>query len=203
MRVRRPSDSIASRSARLGRTRMHVDLGRAHLLYRGVAASRAPQERRSRTVAYGIRHAGGDRCRGICRTCTARIESHGRNGTQAHCHRRAGEPDAPRSPDAQLASDGLSNPEIGVRLFLSAHTVQYHLRKVFAKLGITSRSQLDRVLPVFRPSTSRLVAQAPGRRATFRRLRGHDKKGPPWRGTWGEICVDTPCLNVPNARRRL
>jgi DNA-binding NarL/FixJ family response regulator len=48
---------------------------------------------------------------------------------------------------AKLARDGLSNPEIGTRLSISARTVQYHLSNVFTKLGITSRSQLDRVVP--------------------------------------------------------
>jgi DNA-binding CsgD family transcriptional regulator len=48
---------------------------------------------------------------------------------------------------ARLARDGLSNPEIGARLFISPRTAQYHLGSVFAKLGISSRSQLDRVLP--------------------------------------------------------
>jgi DNA-binding CsgD family transcriptional regulator len=64
--------------------------------------------------------------------------------------RRPGSPGSAAAGGAQvarLARDGLSNPEIGARLFISPRTAKYHLSNVFTKLGISSRGQLHRVLP--------------------------------------------------------
>ena len=64
---------------------------------------------------------------------------------------------------ASLARDGLSNPAIGARMFVSPRTVEYHLHKVFAKLGITSRAELHLVLPAAAVPSPR--GSEPGARA--------------------------------------
>jgi DNA-binding CsgD family transcriptional regulator len=87
-----------------------------------------------------------------------------------------GELTAQEAQVARLAREGLSNPEISARLFISARTVQHHLSLVFAKLAISSRNQLHRVLPAdpdtARPHQPRGSAGAPGRQPTPRP--GHD-----------------------------
>jgi DNA-binding CsgD family transcriptional regulator len=132
--------------ARLGRTRVRVELARGHLLYgewlrrqsRRVDAREQLRTAHEMFATMGV-EAFADRA---SRELLATGETVRK--------RTAGTSDELTAQEAQiarLARDGLSNPEIGTRLFISPRTVKYHLRKVFIKLDISSRNELDRVLP--------------------------------------------------------
>ena len=131
---------------RLSRTSIRVQLARAHLLY----GEWLRRERRRRDARQQLRTA---------------LEMFTSMGTEAFADRSnrellaTGERARKRSVEtredltpqetqiARLARDGLSNAEIGARLFISQSTVAYHLRNVFSKLHIASRHQLAEVLP--------------------------------------------------------
>jgi DNA-binding CsgD family transcriptional regulator len=131
---------------RLGRTRIRVALARAHLLY-GEWLRRQHQRvdaREQLRIAHQLYSSMG--MEGFAERARRELLATGETVRKRSVKTR-GELTAQELQIARLAKNGLSNPEIGARLFISARTVQYHLGKVFTKLAISSRSQLDRVLP--------------------------------------------------------
>jgi DNA-binding CsgD family transcriptional regulator len=130
---------------RLGRTRMRVELARAHLLYgeslrrqrRRLDAREQLRTAHEMFTAMGI-EAFADRA---ARELLATGETARKRTAET-----AGRLTAQEAQIARLARDGLSNPEIGARLFISPRTVEYHLRKVFTKLDISSRKELHDAL---------------------------------------------------------
>ena len=130
---------------RLGRTRLRPDLGRSQLVYgewlrrEGRRIDAREQLRTAFELLTGMGMEGfGERAR---RELTA---------TGLKVRQRRPETRDALTPQedqiARLASDGLSNPEIGAQLFLSPRTVEWHLHNVFVKLGIRSRKRLRSVL---------------------------------------------------------
>ena len=142
-----PAESLYREAIELlGRTRMRVEVARAHLLY-------GEWLRRENRRVDAREHL---------RSAHEMFSSMGADGFGERAAREllaTGEKARKRTPDtrgeltgqeaqiAQLARDGYSNPEIGAQLFISPRTVEYHLHKVFTKLAISSRTQLDGVLP--------------------------------------------------------
>lgn len=137
----------------LSRTRLRLDLARAHLLYgewlrrsnRRVDARAELQAAYDMFVSMGIR-AFAERCRHELLITGATVRK-----------RTVASYDELTSQELQvsrLAVEGLSNAQIGARLYISVRTVEWHLRKVFTKLGISTRRELKNTLPRHVPSAN-------------------------------------------------
>ena len=131
---------------RLGRTRIRVALARAQLLYGEWLRrqGRRMDAREQLRIAHQLYTSMG--MEGFAERARRELQATGetvrKRSVETH-----GELTAQEMQIARLANNGLSNQEIGSRLFISARTVKYHLGKVFTKLDISSRAQLDQVLP--------------------------------------------------------
>ena len=130
----------------LSRTRVRSELARAHLLY-GEWLRRANR----RVDARGELNTGYEMFSAMGMESFAERTRRELLATGATVQRRSVETrdglTAQEAQIARLARDGMSNVEIGAQLFLSARTVEWHLSKVFAKLGISTRRQLRVALP--------------------------------------------------------
>jgi DNA-binding CsgD family transcriptional regulator len=131
---------------RLGRTRVRVELARAHLLYGEwlKRENRRVDAREQLRTAHQMLTAMG--AEGFAERARRELLSTG-EVVRRYTAETASELTAQEAQIARLAGDGHTNPEIGIRLFISARTVEWHLRKVFAKLGVSSRKELRRALP--------------------------------------------------------
>jgi DNA-binding CsgD family transcriptional regulator len=143
---------------RLGRAHLNVELARARLLY----GEWLRRRRRRRDAREQLRSAY-DTFESIGAEAfaeRAKIELRATGGqVRERTVEAADTLTAQEAMIARLAGQGASNPEIAAVLFISRATVAYHLRKVFIKLGITSRDQLTCILPA-RPGTTAPFAAA-------------------------------------------
>jgi DNA-binding CsgD family transcriptional regulator len=132
----------------LDRSRVRAELARAHLLYgEWLRRQRRRGEAREQLrIAHDMLEAMG--MDAFAERAGRELRATGETARKRTAAATAENEEltAQEAQIARLAGDGLSNPEIGTRLFISARTVQYHLGNVFTKLGIASRSQLSHAL---------------------------------------------------------
>jgi len=132
---------------RLGRTRVRVELARAHLLY----GEWLRRERRRSDAREQLRTAHENVRRDGRRWGSPKRAEHELLATGETARKRTVETTSQLTvQEARVArspATASQTPKSAPRLFISRRTVQYHLRKVFTKLDITSRGQLNRVLP--------------------------------------------------------
>jgi ATP/maltotriose-dependent transcriptional regulator MalT len=130
---------------RLARTQLRPELARAHLLYGEWLRRenrRVDAREQLRTAHHMLTVIGMEAFAERART---ELQATGEKVRKRTVETRF-DLTAQEGQIARLAGDGLSNPEIGARLFLSPRTVEWHLRNVFAKLGIRSRRELSKAL---------------------------------------------------------
>ena len=129
----------------LGRTRLRAELARAHLLYGEWLRreNRRVDARAQLRAAHELFSSSG--MEAFAERARAELLATGENVRRRTVESRD-DLTAQERQIAELARDGLSNPEIGARMFLSRRTVEWHLRKVYAKLGIQSRHGLSTAL---------------------------------------------------------
>ncbi len=151
---------------RLARTRLRPELARAHLLYGEWLRreSRRVDAREHLRTAHEMLAAMG--MEAFAERARKELVATGERARKRTVETRD-DLTAQERQIAQLARDGLSNPEIGARLFLSPRTVEWHLRKVFGKLGIRSRHELAAALT--NSESELLQSELKHREAGFRR----------------------------------
>ena len=126
---------------RLTRTRMRVELARAHLVH-GEWLRRCQRRAEARSelgVAYEMLASMG--VEAFAERARQELLATGGTARRPAADARESLTDQ-EAQIARLAADGLTNVEIGAQLFISPRTVEYHLRKVFGKLGVSSRKEL-------------------------------------------------------------